>query len=59
MKIKVMIKQKNQDIKKHSRLKEKRKLLKSRKELDSESKKRDIIEEYSNFGSKVYAGITR
>ncbi len=24
-----------------------------------DSLKRDIIEEYSNFGSKVYAGITR
>lgn len=24
-----------------------------------DSCKRDIIEEYANFGSKVYAGITR
>ena len=30
-----------------------RKLLKSRKEQDVNKRKRDIIEEYSNFGSKV------
>jgi len=33
--------------------------LKSRKNLDIDSSKREIIEEYANFGSKVYAGITR
>lgn len=32
---------------------------KSRKEIDEETRQRDIIEEYANFASKVYAGITR
>lgn len=36
-----------------------RKMMKSRKELENESKGRDIIEEYANYASKVYAGITR
>lgn len=31
-------------------------MLKSRKAKDKESNKRDIIEEYTNFASKVYAG---
>lgn len=33
--------------------------MKSRKELETDSISRDIIEEYANFASKVYAGITR
>jgi hypothetical protein len=33
--------------------------MKSRKELDEDHITRNIIEEYANFGSKVYAGITR
>lgn len=33
--------------------------MKSRKDLDSETQNREIIEEYANFASKVYAGITR
>lgn len=32
---------------------------KSRKEIDNEDKGREIIEDYANFASKVYAGITR
>jgi hypothetical protein len=45
-----------------------RKMVKSRKELDNDTIGRlysynliirDIIEEYANFASKVYAGITR
>jgi len=31
----------------------------SRKEIDEETHQRDIIEDYANFASKVYAGITR
>lgn len=27
--------------------------------MDKESNKRDIIEDYANFASRVYAGITR
>lgn len=34
-------------------------MLKGRKLKDKESDKRDIIEDYANFASKVYAGITR
>ena len=34
-------------------------MMKSRKELETDSISRDIIEEYANFASKVYAGITR
>jgi hypothetical protein len=34
-------------------------MMKSRKELENDSTSRDIIEEYANFASKVYAGITR
>jgi len=33
--------------------------LKRRKQIDENDNQRNIIEEYSNFGSKVYAGITR
>jgi hypothetical protein len=33
--------------------------MKSRKDLDNDNLSRDIIEEYANFASKVYAGITR
>lgn len=36
-----------------------RKMQKSRKEIDEEKHGRDIIEDYANFASKVYAGITR
>ena len=36
-----------------------RKLMKSRKEIDDDHVNRNIIEDYSNFGSTVYAGITR
>jgi len=36
-----------------------RKMLKSRKEIDQDTHKRDIIEEYANFSSRVYAGIAR
>eukprot|EP00828_Plagiopyla_frontata_P036748 TRINITY_DN4843_c0_g1_i2.p1 TRINITY_DN4843_c0_g1~~TRINITY_DN4843_c0_g1_i2.p1 ORF type:complete len:361 (-),score=64.47 TRINITY_DN4843_c0_g1_i2:48-1130(-) len=42
-----------------SKIKGLRKLLKRRKELDIDQRKRELIEEYTNFGSKVYAGITR
>lgn len=34
-------------------------MFKARKNLDHKGKKRDVIEEYSNFGSVVYAPITR
>ena len=34
-------------------------MMKSRKELENDTLSRDIIEEYANFASKVYAGITR
>lgn len=36
-----------------------RKMFKGRKEVVIHRPKRDIIEEYANFGSKVYAGVTR
>jgi len=36
-----------------SKIKGLRKLLKSRKELDIDKRKRELIEEYTNFGSKV------
>lgn len=36
-----------------------RKLLKSRKEEDEDVNLRDIIEDYGNYGSNVYAGISR
>ena len=41
------------------RIKLLRKLYKERKALDTEKYKRDIVEEYANFGSSVYAPITR
>ena len=41
------------------RIKVLRKMFKQRKAADSMGIKRDIIEEYANFGSSVYAGITR
>ena len=34
-------------------------MLKSRKEQEKETNKRDIIEDYANFASRVYAGLTR
>lgn len=34
-------------------------MLKSRKMVDEDTHTRDIIEDYANFASKVYAGITR
>jgi hypothetical protein len=34
-------------------------MFKARKNVDTKGKKRDIIKEYSNFGSVVYAPITR
>ena len=34
-------------------------MMKSRNILDQDTRKRDIIQEYANFASKVYAGITR
>jgi len=34
-------------------------MLKARNNLDKKGVKRDIIQEYSNFGSLVYAPITR
>lgn len=36
-----------------------RKLLKSRKVESVETQQRNIIEDYADFGSQVYAGITR
>lgn len=36
-----------------------RKLTKARKDEDQTGQKREIIEEYANFASRVYAGITR
>jgi hypothetical protein len=36
-----------------------RKLLKSRKEEDVEGALRDIIDDYADYGSNVYAGISR
>lgn len=41
------------------RIKVLRKMFKARKNLDNKGAKRDIISEYSNFGSIVYAPITR
>ncbi|CAI2361398.1 unnamed protein product [Moneuplotes crassus] len=41
------------------RIKVLRKMFKARKNLDNKGSKRDIIQEYSNFGSIVYAPITR
>lgn len=41
------------------RIKVLRKMFKQRKAADTMGVKRDIIEEYANFGSSVYAGITR
>jgi len=41
------------------RIKILRKMFKARKDVDNKEKKRDIIEEYANFGSEVYAPITR
>jgi hypothetical protein len=34
-------------------------MYKARKNVEVKSKKRDIIEDYANFGSTVYAPITR
>ena len=34
-------------------------MLKCRKEIDSDERNRQIIEEYADFASKVYAGISR
>ena len=36
-----------------------RKILKTKKSLDTDTLKRDIVEEYHNFASRVYANITR
>jgi len=36
-----------------------RKIYKERRDLGVNKPRRDIIEEYANFGSKVYAGVTR
>lgn len=36
-----------------------RKLLKSRKTEDENGHIRDVIEDYADFGSQVYAGISR
>ena len=41
------------------RIKVLRKMYKARKTVEIKSSKRDIIEEYANFGSTVYAPITR
>lgn len=36
-----------------------RKILKTKKALETDNRKRDIVEEYHNFASRVYANITR
>lgn len=36
-----------------------RKILKTKKKLEKDERKRDIVEEYHNFASRVYANITR
>ena len=41
------------------RIKVLRKMYKARKNVEIKGKKRDIIEEYYNYGSTVYAPITR
>ena len=41
------------------RIKVLRKMFKERKKMDKTSTKRDITDEYGNFGSAVYAGVTR
>jgi hypothetical protein len=41
------------------RIKILRKMYKARKNIEIKVKRRDIIEEYANFGSSVYAPITR
>lgn len=41
------------------RIKVLRKMYKARKNVEIKGKKRDVIEEYANFGSCVYAPITR
>lgn len=41
------------------RIKVLRKMYKARKNIEIKSHKRDIIEDYANFGSAVYAPITR
>ena len=41
------------------RIKVLRKMYKARKNVEAKGAKRDIIEEYANFGSTVYAPITR
>lgn len=42
-----------------NRIKVLRKMYKARKNVEIKGKKRDIIEEYANYGSTVYAPITR
>jgi hypothetical protein len=56
-----MTEEKNRLIAKIQRKKIKilRKFTKARKDEDDDGNKRDIIEEYANFASRVYAGITR
>jgi hypothetical protein len=34
-------------------------MFKARKNVDTKGKRRDLIEEYANFGSSAYAPITR
>lgn len=41
------------------RIKVLRKMYKARKGVEINAKRRDVIEEYANFGSTVYAPITR
>ena len=41
------------------RIKVLRKMYKERKAADFRSTKRDIIEEYADYGSEIYAGVTR
>jgi len=41
------------------RIKVLRKMYKERKAADFKSTKRDIIEEYADYGSEIYAGVTR
>lgn len=36
-----------------------RKLLKSRKMEDKDTNTRDVIEDYADYGSQLYAGISR
>jgi len=41
------------------KIKQLRKVIKSRKKTMNPQKRREIIEDYNNFASKVYAGVTR